>query len=170
MAYFSLVHKPRHFLCAFPWLLPLLGEISFSVGTTIRWHAICDTGSFHSVLRVFIHSPRGLSRIPHWCLTSRFLAWPTMVVCWPTSVNVRTGGETICCTETEDARHVYMWIVIDVSKGLTASVFRVKQSKMRAALFSPEEDCTTVFQKSVTVCQSILCNVPEELQLQEHWL
>jgi hypothetical protein len=91
MAYFSLVYKPRHFLCAFPWLLPLLEELSFAVGTTIRWHAICDTGSFHSVLRVFIHSPRGLSRIPHWCLTSRFLAWPTMVVCWPTSVNVRTG-------------------------------------------------------------------------------
>ena len=92
MAYFSLVYKPRHFLCAIPWLLPLPGEQSFAVCTTIRWHAICDTRSFHSVLRVFIHSPRSLSRIPHWCLTSRFLAWPTKVVCWPTSVIVRTRG------------------------------------------------------------------------------
>ena len=101
MAYFSLVYKPRHFLCAFLWLLPLSGELSFAVGSTFRWHAICDTGLFHSVLRVFIHSPRGLSRIPHWCLTSPFLAWSTMVVCWPTSVNVRTrGGGTFCCTET----------------------------------------------------------------------
>lgn len=172
MAYFSLLYKPGHFLCAIPWLLPLPGEQSLAVCTTIRWHAICDTRSFHSVLRVFIHSPRGLSRIPHWCLTSQFLAWPTMVVCWPTSVNVKNkeGGGALYCTETEDARHVYMWIVTDVSKGLTASVFRVKQSKMRAALFSPQDDCTTIFRKSITVCQSIWCNVPAEVQLQEHGL
>ena len=80
------------------------------------------------------------------------------------------GGGTFYSTETEDVRRIYMWIVTDVSKGLTASLFRVKQSKVRAALFNPEDDCTNVFRKSVTVWQSIWCNVSEELQLQEHRL
>jgi hypothetical protein len=161
MAYFSLVCKPRHFLCAIPWLLPLPGKLSFAVCTNIRWHAFCDTGSFHSVLRVFIHSPRGLSQIPHWCLTSRFLAWPTVVcmLAYICECKNKWGGGTFYCTETEVARHVYMWIVSDDSNWLIASVSRVKQSKVRAVLFNPEDDCTTIFRKSVTVCQSIWCNV-----------
>jgi hypothetical protein len=86
-------------------------------------------------------------------------------------VNVRTrGGGAFYWTETEEARHVYTWIVTDVSKGLTASVLRVKQAEMRTALYNPEDDCTIIFRKSVTVCQSTWCNVPEELQIQEHRL
>jgi len=78
-------------------------------------------------------------------------------------VNVRTsGGGTFYCTETEVARHVYMCIVSDDSNWLIASVSRVKQSKVRAVLFNPEDDCTTIFRKSVTVCQSIWCNVLEK--------
>lgn len=129
------------------------------------------TRSFHSVLRVFIHSPRGLSRIPHWCLTSQFLAWPTMVVCWPTSVNVKNkvwGGfvlyrDCICtpCLHVNSYRRF---------EGAHCLRLQGQAVKNEGCSFQPWRRLHFYLSK-VSNCLSVIwCNVPEELQLRKHWL